>query len=66
MNLTPIPLGLLSSPLTQTFDHTTCALTVKEWSESGMLMVNATVSFRPKGLEQLIKAPIMLRFIVSP
>ena len=66
MNLTPIPFRPLSSPLTQTFDHTTCALTVNEWSESGMLMVNATVSSRPKGLEQQINAPIMLRFMVSP
>ncbi len=66
MNLTPIPLTLLSSLLTQTFDHTTCALTVNEWSESGMLMVNATVSFEPKGLGQEINAPIMLRFVVSP
>jgi hypothetical protein len=66
MNLTPIPFGLLPSPLTQTFDHTTCALTVNEWSELGMLIVNATVSFRPRGLEQQINAPIILRFIVSP
>jgi hypothetical protein len=66
MNLTPIRLGLLSSSLTQTFDHTTCALTVNEWSELGMLIVNATVSFRPNGFEQEINAPIMLRFTVSP
>jgi hypothetical protein len=31
-----------------------------------MLMVKATVSSRPKGLEQQINAPIMLRFMVSP
>ena len=31
-----------------------------------MLIVSATVSFRPKGREQQINAPIMLRFMVSP
>ena len=66
MNLTPIPFGLVWSSQAQPLDHTTCALTVRDCSVSGMSMVSATISFNLRGSGQQINAPSMLRFLVSP
>ena len=66
MNLTPTPFELGSFSPAQPSDHTTCALTVRECSVSGILMVNATISFNRSGSGQQINAPCTLRFFISP
>lgn len=64
MNLTPMPLGLVSPSQAQIFDQTTCATTCIE--PEGPFSVSKSVSLGHSAFSTQMNAPLRLIFLVSP